>query len=153
MGDCTDKGGLGSVEPLSSSLRSPPPLLSGIWWEYEKRLRSMPERLSPLSVKEDSISLTNPSRSKAHVMRGPFAGVPYLFKGSRFTSLVLAATRFLFSSRKVLEDCALINPAYKYGRIPRNSNIAQATIDMQRVHVVFERSNHDSYPSPSNQDP
>lgn len=74
-GGCLGEGGLGSVEPSSSSLRSPPRLLSGIWWEYEKRLRSMPERLSLVSVKEDSIFLIHPSRTKALGIRWPFGGV------------------------------------------------------------------------------
>ena len=33
IGDFARKGALRLVEPVSSSLRSPPRLLSGIWWE------------------------------------------------------------------------------------------------------------------------
>ena len=80
-------------------------------------------------------------------------GFRHLLETSRLAFVRLIVTRFLFSSRKVFKDCAFIDAAYEYGRIPWNSNIPQATVDMQRVHVVFNSRNHDSYPFPSNQFP
>ena len=83
----------------------------------------------------------------------PLVGFRYLSEATRCRFEVLVVARFLFSSRKVFEDCALVNSAYEHGRTPWNSNIPQATVDMQRVHIVFNSRNHDTYPFPSNQFP
>jgi hypothetical protein len=43
----------------------------------------MPERLSPVSVKEDSIFLIHSSCTKARAIRWPFDGVPSSLEGQQ----------------------------------------------------------------------
>jgi hypothetical protein len=103
-----------------SLLRSLPDLLSGMWPVYENCLKSIPERLPPLSLNVAGELLTS--------------NLP-------FCSYQLSSTRFaiFFCHETLFEYSAFIDAAKKDRRLFPQADISESTINVERVHVVFQR--------------
>jgi hypothetical protein len=106
-----------------SLLRSSPDLLSGMWPVYENCLRSIPERLPPLSLNVAGELLTS---------NLPLC--PYQLSYSRFA--------IFFCHETLFEYNAFIDAAKKNRRLFPQADISESTINVERIHVVFQRWYH-----------
>ena len=106
-----------------SLLRSLPDLLSGMWPVYENCLKSIPERLPPLSLNVAGELLT--------------LNLP-------LCSHQLSCTCFaiFFCHETLLEYNAFIDAAKKDRGFFPQADISESTIDVEGVHVVFQRWYH-----------